>query len=381
MTRYSAPNEFRTGSRPDAERAVRLSRYALLWERVWPALWPASGIAGVFFALALFDLFAAIPWELHALILSGAITAAGLCLYYSFQGFSWPNWMQGARRLERSSGLSHRPISEAGDAMAVGQGDALAEALWELHLKQLLAGVGKLRVAWPSPGLPKRDPRAIRFVVLALLIVGVIFAGSDTGRRLWAGFNDTGVAAAPTVDAWIDPPAYTGLAPVYLQPGMTLAVPEGSTLNLRVHGAGHQPGLSLDSDADDGSGFAGQNGEYAATWHVGADARVRVRSNGRAIGDWTISAIPDKPPTIAFKGKPGKTERQVLKLSFTASDDYGVTAVRAIITPKRGGKPLVVDLPMASGAKTLDQTAYSDLTAHPYAGLDVMIALQAVDGA
>src|SRR5882724_9333387 len=79
MTRYSDPNEFRTGSRADAaQRQVRLSRAALAWERVWPALWPASGIAGLFAATALLDVFAALPWIVHALILSGAVTGIGL---------------------------------------------------------------------------------------------------------------------------------------------------------------------------------------------------------------------------------------------------------------------------------------------------------------
>ena len=382
MTRYSDPSEFRTGSRAEhTERLILASRGALLWERVWPALWPASAIAGLFVAAALFDLFSPLPWAIHALILAGAITGIGLCLYFSFQNFRLPSWSEGARRLERSSGLKHRPISEAGDAMAVGSGDPLAEELWKLHLSALLASIGRLKLAWPSPGLPKRDPRALRLVVLALVVIGLAFAGWDSGRRIWAGFNDTSAATRATVDAWIDPPPYTGMAPVYLTPGMSLAVPAGSTLNLRVHGAGHLPGLSVDSDTSAQSGFAGAQGEYAATYRILSNADVRVRSGGRALGDWTLTAIPDKPPTIAFIGKPSKTQHQALQLTYAATDDYGVTAVRAVITPhKRKGKPLVLDLELATSAKSINQTSYRDLTAHPYAGLDVDIVLQAVDG-
>jgi uncharacterized protein (TIGR02302 family) len=384
MTRYTDPSEFRTGSRADRTgRYVLASRAALAWERVWPALWPASGIAGLFAAAALADAFEPLPWTLHALILSGAITAIGLCLYFSFRAVRLPSWRESARRLERSSQLAHRPISEAGDTMALGQGDALAEELWTLHLRQSLASIGRLKLAWPSPGLPKRDPRALRFVVLLLLIGGVAYAGSDSARRLWAGFNDTSAAASPTVDAWIDPPPYTGEAPVYLSPGMRLAVPAGSTLNLRVHGAGHQPGLSLSSDNADNAGFAGARGEYAATYHVLSDAHVRVRSSGRAIGDWILTAIPDKPPSIAFAAAPGRTQQAALKLSYRASDDYGVATIRALITPhNRHGKALVVEMPLAANAaRKIDDTSYFDLTAHPYAGLDVDIVLQASDGA
>jgi uncharacterized protein (TIGR02302 family) len=383
MTRYSDPSEFQTGSQAErTERFITWSRAAIGWERVWPALWPASGIAGVFAAAALFDLFAPLPWTLHGLILAGAITAIGLSFYFGFRAVRLPGWSEGARRLERTSGLKHRPISEAGDTIAAGQGDPLAEELWKLHMRQLLASVGRLRVAWPSPGLPRRDPRALRFLVLLLLIAGVVFAGSDSARRLWAGFNDTGVAARATVDAWIDPPPYTGEAPVYLTPGMALAVPAGSTLNLRVHGAGHQPGLSLDTASDQRPGFSGAHGEYAATYRVTADTHVRVRSGGRAIGDWNITAIADKPPTIAFAAPPGRTQHAALRLSYKATDDYGVTAVRAIIAPhKHKGKPIVLDLSLPTSAKSLNETTYQDLTAHPYAGLLVDITLQAVDGA
>lgn len=383
MTRYTDPNEFQTGSRADrTDRFIAASRGLLLWERAWPALWPASGIAGLFGAAALFGLFGALPWTVHAVLLAATIAGVGLALYFGFRDVRLPSWSEGARRLERGSGLSHRPISEAGDTMAVGAGDPLAEQLWTLHLQRMLARVGTLRLAWPSPGLPRRDPRALRFVVLLLLAAGIAVAGGDAAHRLWAGFNDTNAAATSSVDAWIDPPPYTGEAPVYLTPGMTIAVPAGSVLNLRVHGAGHMPGLALDTASDEPGSFAGHDGEYAATYRLSADARVRVRSSGRAIGDWTITAIPDKPPKIAFTAAPGKTEHQVLKLSFAASDDYGIAAVRAVIVPhNRHGKALVLDLPLATAAKSIAQTTFNDLTAHPYAGLDVDIVLQAVDGA
>ena len=384
MTRYLGPSEFLTGLRTDrTARFIALSRAALLWERAWPALWPASAIAGLFVAAALFELLSVLPWALHALILSGAITAIALALYFGFRDLKLPRWSDGARRLEQNSGFAHRPISEAEDTMAAGMGDALAESLWQLHLLQRLARIGKLRIALPAPGLGRRDPRALRFAVLFLVAAGLVVSGTDWSRRLWAGFSDTTGSAAATVDAWIDPPPYTGLAPVYLTHGMAIAVPEGSTLNLRVHGAGHSPGLSLDGLNEESREFSGANGEYSANLVLQTGTHVRVRSGGRAIGDWTIAAIADKPPSIAFASSPGKTEHAALKLSIKAGDDYGVTSVRAIIRPhSRHGAPLIIDVPLATTSqKSVSQTTYHDLTAHPYAGLDVDIVLEAGDGA
>ena len=38
-----------------------LARLAILFERVWPALWPPLGVAGVFVCVALLDLPALLP--------------------------------------------------------------------------------------------------------------------------------------------------------------------------------------------------------------------------------------------------------------------------------------------------------------------------------
>lgn len=382
MTRLSQAIEFRIGSKASrADAFIAAARAALAWERAWPALWPASGIAGLFAAAALFDVLSPLPWPLHALVLAAAIAAIGVSLYLSFEGMRLPGWLEGARRLERDSALSHRPISESEDVLAAGTGDPYAEALWQAHLRRRLAGIARLRLSWPRSDLARRDPRALRFVVLLLVAAGTVVAGGDWSRRLASAFGPgAGEAAAIGIDAWIDPPPYTGEAPIYLSQGdgRAIAVPAGSTINLRVHGASHAPSLSID-----GAAFAGSQGEYASTARIVADEHVRVRAGGRTIGDWRLRALADQNPVIAFASPPARTEHDALKLAFTAGDDWGVTSVHAIITPHgRYGKPLIVDLPLDStSAKTLSQTSFRDLTAEPYAGLDVDIVLRATDGA
>src|ERR1700719_4971833 len=50
---------------------LRLARFALLWERVWPPCWPALAVLGAFLVLALFDVLPNLPGLLHAAILIG----------------------------------------------------------------------------------------------------------------------------------------------------------------------------------------------------------------------------------------------------------------------------------------------------------------------
>ena len=111
-----SPAGWPTDARPRTDarlkRHIGWARFVLAVERVMPSLWPAIGILGLFFALALFGLFAVIPWIVQSLLLAAAITATGLALEDGFRNFRWPDWQDAARRLERDNRLAHRPISE-----------------------------------------------------------------------------------------------------------------------------------------------------------------------------------------------------------------------------------------------------------------------------
>jgi uncharacterized protein (TIGR02302 family) len=382
----------RTGLKADrSERYVALARAAIVWERVWPALWPATGIVGAYVAAALLGLFAVIPVALHSLLLFVAVAATAFALYIGFRTFQLPRWQEAARRVERDSTLAHRPLTEADDRLLVGAGNLWAEALWRAHVKRLLNGLARLRVALPSPGLPARDPYAIRYGVLLLLIASFAVAGGDWNRRLALAFtplSNQGTVAAQ-LDAWINPPEYTGEAPIYLQHGeiQTVAVPVGSELAVRVHSADVLPALSLDPRPSGvAPQFRGASGEFGAGTRLNQDSVVSVREAGHLLGRWHIKTIPDNPPVIAFAEPPSKTERNAIKFAFTAGDDYGVVSARALIRPVRASAKshtmLVVDLPLSStSAKTVSQAVYRDLTGEPLAGLEVEITLEARDGA
>lgn len=372
------------------ERRIALARAVLGWEIVWPALWPASGILGAYVAAGLFGLFDLLPWEIHLLLMMGTLGGCTWLTYENLKGAHLPTWEEGARRVERDSALSHRPISEHDDVQAVGTSDPWSVSLWRVHVKRLLASIGILRTKMPSPGLPARDPHAVRFVVLVSLVLGVVFAGHNTGQRLFDAFapNLSGNGPPPTMDAWINPPAYTGQAPLYLRADAsgTITIPENSQLVVRVHGSRGTPVLEADPHKNGVPDFEGSSGEYAASYKIGETSRISVRASGRELGRWSVRTLADNTPVIAFSEPPSKTERQVLKLVFTAGDDYGVTSVRALITPLnpayRRKEPFAVDLPLAAAsAKTLKQTDFQDLTEHPLAGLMVKIVLEARDGA
>ena len=375
--------EPQTGSNKHIERRIALTRAAIFWERAWPRLWPASGILGGFFALALLGAFAPLPGAFDALIPIAVFSAAGYFLWNRFQDFRWPDWYDGARRLERESVLAHRPITERADRMAVGQGDLFAELLWHAHLQALLARQNRLRFVVPHASIAA-DRYYLRYAVLVLLLAGIAVARWDAWDRLAGAFSLGTAPPAASLEAWVDPPAYTGEAPIYLphsQGEKTIAVPAGSTLALRVHGSS-TPQLSFTPRGDHAPAFAGEGEDYSANGKIMRDETVRVQAGGQMLGRWQLKAIPDEPPSVAFAQAPSRTQRDAVKFAFTAGDDYGVTSVRALIRPaggRKGQRAITVDLPLSSSGKTVSDTVYRDLTSYPYAGLQVTITLEARD--
>ncbi|HEX3429829.1 MAG TPA: TIGR02302 family protein [Rhizomicrobium sp.] len=370
---------------------IALARAVLLWERLWPALWPATSVLGLYITAALIGVPGILPGALRSILLLIALICTGYLLFREFQQWKAPGWNDAARRLERDSRLVNRPITERDDRLLAGGGDPLAESLWRAHIIRLLRAMGRLRVASPSPRLAKKDPYALRYAVLLLLLTGFLFAGADWQRRLATAFTIGEGASVSTasVDAWIAPPAYTGWAPLYLKParalGAPIAVPSGSLLVLRVHGGRTSPHLQMSlAPAGTTADFAGNSRSYGASARISADTHASVREQGGLLAQWRIRAIPDQPPVIAFAAPPTRTERDAVKLSYTAGDDYGVVSARAVIRPlaRNTHAALAIDLPLPeASAKTVSETLYRDLTAHPFAGLDVEITLEARDGA
>ena len=58
----------------------------------------------------------------------------------------------------RTSGLAHRPLTASRDRLAVGSGDAFAEAIWQRHRARARATLKHLRVGLPAAaGRPARS--------------------------------------------------------------------------------------------------------------------------------------------------------------------------------------------------------------------------------
>jgi uncharacterized protein (TIGR02302 family) len=296
-----------------------------------------------------------------------------------------PDITSARRRIEQASGLEHRPLQALSDRPS-GTPDAASAALWEAHRRRMAAAARRLRIGLPHAGFAARDPFGLRAVLAILLLLAAIDAGSDWRDRLVRSLRPDiagrSAVATASLDAWVTPPDYTGLAPQFLRPEATetLRIPTGSKLLAQVHGGSATPSLAIDSEAKDFDAVDKQNFRAAATLTTGK--QLAVTQAGTTLGKWQIEVIPDNPPTIGFAKTPAGTEHAALRIDYRASDDYGVESAKAVIR-RDGGNPdetIELDMPLPGlHLKEAQATSYHDLSPHPWAGLPVEIRLVATD--
>jgi uncharacterized protein (TIGR02302 family) len=363
---------------------------ALLWERVWPRLWPALAIALIYVSLSLFDVWALTPGWLHLSVLVAFAAGVAGALGYGLWRIALPHRGQAKRRLEQESGLDHRPLTAIDDRLAAGSDDAASAALWAEHRRRTRRSLDRLHVGWPRAGLARgADPWGLRIVVALIVVTAFAAARDDAPRRMALAFQPdfaaVGGAGGITIDAWIAPPDYTGQPPIFLQQtaegdAQTIDVPTGSVLFARVHGGRGLPQLRIDEAQTaftvvDKSNF---EVEYPLT----AGATIRFEQRERAIAEWSIAIVPDRRPVIRYNEEPVATVRQALRLDFSANDDYGVESAQAHIRRADSDDTMALDLPLPQRDRTdITETSFHDLTPHPWAGLPVIMHLEALDQA
>ncbi|BBK40205.1 TIGR02302 family protein [Allostella vacuolata] len=362
---------------------------------MWPALWPPAGAGGLFLALALLDLPSRLPAWLHVAVLAGFAAGFLFLLARAVRAIAMPADDDARRRVERASGLDHRPLGTLQDRPAATL-DPQEAQLWAIHQERMRARTRQLAVGVPAAGWGRRDVAGLRAALALLLVIGVVAARHDGGSRLWRAvtpsFAATGPAATVSLDVWINPPAYTAQPPVLLRADSEtpVPIPTGSALLAQLHGGGATPRLLVDEAATEFSAIDAANFRAGATLTQGE--RLSVLQGSRTVAAWPIRIVPDLAPTVSFAAPPARSERAALRLEYQAGDDYGIESVTAFIrradekkdgAKTEGGKavePITLELPLPGLKPTEARSAsFHDLTAHVWAGLPVVVTLEAVD--
>jgi len=186
------------------------------------------------------------------------------------------------------------------------------------------------------------------------------------------------------VQAWITPPAYTHLPPVFLgTESATVRVPAGSHLTVSLTGSSSAPDLRLAGErvavrALDAESF---EADLALT-HGG---RLAVRHWWHEIAAWQLDVVANAPPSVRFTALPGPAPHGLaLRLPWQVADAYGVAAlaVEFHLRDRPAAPAFRLPIPLPGGSPTTAQgVAEPDLTANPWAGLPVIAQLTATDTA
>ena len=323
-------------------QALQRAQYAIAWERTWPHLARLLSVAGLFLVVSWAGLWLALPFAGRAVGIV-LFVIAGLFALLPLARFRWPSREEGLSRLDRGTGIRHRPATALTDTLATQ--DPVAQALWQAQRERTLASIKRIRAGLPSPRLAIHDPWALRTLVAMLLVAAYVAAGDERAMRVAAAFDWNGVLAPANirVDAWVTPPVYTGRPPIILSAANKeasapaagpLPVPVGSTLIVRSSGG------SLDVVAGGGVTEAAANeqapkGTNEKHFTIAGDGTAHVRApSGQP--QWRFTATPDRPPTISLAKDPERQARGSLQMSYKIEDDYGVTEARASFAARPG---------------------------------------------
>lgn len=372
---------------------LTLSWLALLWERLWSRLWTPAALAGVFIAVTFTDVLPSLNFILHIVIVLASAGGIGYVAYRTLRGITWPTRAEARARLEKTSPVSHRPLTTAEDSLAAGT-SSLQKRIWDIHQSRARDNVNRLRAAAPAPGIATRDRFALRAAVVLALFITVVGGWHDLGDRLWRGVFPVFGASNASISAkiWITPPAYTGQSPVYFEIPATDETQNPTTLDIRagskvlavVTGSPRTIAVAMDNEIMPLEKLAdeSQRGEI----DLPQGNRLELRHGGTTVAGWDVNWIPDQMPSIAFIDTPRESSKWRLQIDYRANDDYGLEQATAIISrtdeSARNLEPLETPLSIpAFSPKSVAYSAITDLTAHPWAGMDVSIQLAVTDAA
>jgi uncharacterized protein (TIGR02302 family) len=408
---------------PRLERLVATARMLMLFERLWRVMVPPLVVLGCFVCISWTGLWLDAPhW---ARFLGLLVLALGLIIaLLPLRKLRWPSRKEALDRIDLNSGLPWRPAAVINDRLGNGTNDPATLALWSLHRRRAQQAVAFLHTGGPSPRIVDLDRYALRAAVLVGLVATGFVAGPERYARIAAAFDwriDALHGNKSRIDAWIDPPAYTGKPPVVLDLGgrqnatrretvQQIEAPVGSIVVIHapdgnldfnakgaleaVKGQGRGPQAASAVSNSAAAQSAGDNhfGNGEIRMVLRGDATLTLGNSGKHLATFDIHAILDDPPSIALTAPPKFNARGSVTLKYTVADDYGVTGAeadfakpvlpgghpskRSLVDPPR--IPLLLPPPpeLSGEAETT-----SDLSEHPWAGARVEMTLTARDEA
>ena len=129
------------------------------FEQLWLRLWIMFAIAGLFVLVSYAGIWPLSGDAAHIALLAlfGVGTIAAIVHMIRVP---WPSRDDAIRRIERVSGVPHRPASSYEDTLSAPASDPATLALWRAHRERMAALLKRLKAGKPQPA--HRSPRSVR---------------------------------------------------------------------------------------------------------------------------------------------------------------------------------------------------------------------------
>lgn len=372
------------------DRRLFRSKQALVVERLLRLGAGLATLALFFVALSWLDLWRSIPIEAR---MAGVGLFGFLALFLIAREIArgWPSRASALQRLDAAAAAPLRPARSLDDTLAAQTDNSATRALWDMHRRRLEAALAETPIASPAPELARRDPFALRALALVAAIAAGFVAGDEKAARLAGAFDWRAGGLFPgsseRIDAWFEPPAYTGRPAIVLgQQSGSIDVPQGSLLHLRPETTGVTVagGLTLaPPEKSDAAAVAGSGAPTTPAYRLTGPAALSLPDGRR----FEVTAIPDLPPGAALTAKPRNNAHGSMTLAYEATDDYGVVGVEAVFDKKPGDRRALyapprmpLSPPTGPGGVGAGKTTL-DLAENPWAGSPVTLRVVARDGA
>ncbi|MBC7735920.1 MAG: DUF4175 domain-containing protein [Candidatus Saccharibacteria bacterium] len=373
---------------------LRLTLLGLWAERLTRAFWPLWTVVIAALGLLSFGVLDQLPLEAGWFGLISLLVGMAWALIHGLRTFRRPTRDEAMTRLDAT--MPGRPLAALRDTQAIGADDPMSQAVWAAHRARMASRAADARAVEPDLKLATRDPYALRYMALTVLIIGLTF-GSIWRVASLSDLTPGGTAQAatgPAWEGWARPPAYTGKPALYLADltDPTLTLPAGTQISLRLYG---EPGSLILAETVSGRTDAPPASQPTQDFTVTRAGTLAIEGTGGR--EWQIALLPDAPPAIEAVGDISREADGRFKQAFTATDDYGVTKGEVTIaldlpaTDRRYGltpdpeatKSVTLDLPlsMKRDRRKIDQTLIDDLSKDLLANLPVTMVFQATDAA
>ncbi|AQX18988.1 TIGR02302 family protein [Bartonella sp. A1379B] len=377
---------------------VRILVWCILFcERIWPRLLPFFLALSLLYSLSWFGIFNALGYWAHLFLLWLVLFIATGSLFLLF-GFRLPTIKDINDHIEKTNNLKHQPLNVQKDRLHFEDEEDTTTNIWREHQRRMAEQLHHLRIGLIYLRSASYDPMALRALFILFCVCAFSFSFGSSGGRLADAFDfrPTVDKTLMRVDAWVTPPAYTGVAPIYLTQNETtqFTIPEGSEVVVRiVNGAGVTVTAISEEDGQKIS-LTKKNEQPALNnsiirfeTHLERSIYLSLASRHKQ-QQWHLRMIKDQLPTIHWLEKPGRILSGSLELQYEMDDDYGATNAFVEIEPffdqEKNSSPLYkapeIKLLLARGGKGKMRTV-QDLSGHPWAGSEVKITLIVQDGA